>query len=187
MMRIADRNGSHVFTETTPEKEGFMKRISAFAFVALSIAAAAVPVAGEVSSETFPTALIVNAATCPLMPDGVTSITGDGVLTIQVRTTTNKNGAHIGVHVDGHGTATDNNGDTWRWSDADIFEPGSVNESGKKLTQTIIESFHLIGPRGAQIRIQGVFHVTVVDGQTIVEIEKGNESAANEPCEGVVF
>ncbi len=165
-----------------------MKRAPAFALVALSIAAAAVPVAGEVvSSETFPVALIVNAATCPLMPDGVTSITGDGVLTIQVRTTTNKNGTHIGVHVNGHGTATDNNGDTWRWSDADLFEPGSLNQSGHKLTQTIVENFHLIGPRGAQIRIHGVYHVTVVDGRTIVEFEKGNESAANELCEGFVF
>jgi hypothetical protein len=32
-----------------------------------------------------------------------------------------------------------------------------------------------------------MFHVTVVDGQTIVEVERGNESAANEPCEGFIF
>jgi hypothetical protein len=165
-----------------------MKTVSAVSLSVLLAAAAAVPAAGEVvSSDTFPTQLIVNAATCPLMPDGVTSISGSGVLTIQVRTTTNKNGVHIGVHVNGHGTATDDSGDTWRWSDADLFEPGSVNASDHKLTQTIVESFHLIGPRGEQIRIQGTFHVTVVDGQVVVELEKGNESAANEPCEGFIF
>ena len=165
-----------------------MRVVSAVSVAALMAAAMVVPVAGEVvSSDTFPVQLVVNAATCPLMPDGLTSINGDGFLTIQVRTTTNKNGTHIGVHVNGNGTATDDNGDTWRWSDADIFEPGSVNISGSSLKQTIVESFHLIGPRGNQIRIQGMFHVTVVGGQTIVEVERGNESAANEPCEGFIF
>lgn len=165
-----------------------MKTVSAVSFSVFLAAATAVSAAGDVvSSDTFPTQLIVNAATCPLMPDGVTSIIGSGVLTIQVRTTTNSNGVHVGVHVNGHGTATDDNGDTWRWSDADIFEPGSVNQSDHTLTQTIVESFHLIGPRGNQIRIQAMFHVTVVDGQTIVEVERGNESAANEPCEGFIF
>ena len=163
-----------------------MRIVSALS-LSVFLAAAVVPLAGAVvDSQTFPVDLAVTA-TCPLLPAGVSSIIGSGVLTIQVRTTTNKNGFHFAIHVDGHGTATDNNGDTWRWSDADLFEPGSVNESGNTFEQTIIEGFHLVGPRGVRITIQGVFHTTVVDGQTIVEFEKGNESAANEPCEGFIF
>ena len=164
-----------------------MRTVSALSLSVFLAAAAVVPLAGEVvDSQTFPTALVVTA-TCPLLPAGVSSIIGDGVLTIQVRTTTNKNGLHVGVHVDGHGTATDSNGDTWRWSDADLFEPGSVNVSGNTFEETIIESFHLIGPRGDKVVVHGVFHVTVVNGQTIVEFEQGNESAANEACEGFIF
>ena len=48
--------------------------------------------------------------------------------------------------------------------------------------QTITEAFHVIGPKGQQIIVKGVFHVTVVGGTTIVEIEKGNHDQ-DEVCE----
>lgn len=144
--------------------------------------------AGEVVTNTFPVSLVVNPATCPLVPPGTGIINGSGALTISVRTNVSGNGGlHVGVTVHGHGTATDENGDSWVWSDADSFEPGSLNQSGDNFETTIVEGFHLIGPRGKKIIVHGVFHITIVNGTPIVDFEKGNETAENEACEGFIF
>ena len=144
--------------------------------------------ADVVSSDTFPVALVVNPATCPLVPPNTGIINGSGVLTIAVRTTESGNGGlHVGVHVNGHGTATDQTGGKWVWSDADIFEPGSINSNGDTFEATIVEGFHLIGPRGKKIIVNGVFHLTIVDGIPRVEVVHGNETVENEACEGFIF
>lgn len=158
-------------------------------FTALVIVFASFPLCAEVvSSNVFPTALVVNPATCPLVPPNTGTISGSGVLTITVRMTASPNGGfHVGVHVNGHGTATDANGDQWIWSDADIFEPGAVNTSGDNFESTIVEGFKLIGPRGKKIIIQGVIHITIVNGVPKVDFEHGNETEENEGCEGFIF
>jgi hypothetical protein len=157
-------------------------------FATLVIVFASLPVAAEVVSNTFPVALVVNPATCPLVPPGTGIISGSGYLTITVRTHESANGGlHVGVHVNGSGRATDQAGNDWIWSDADVFEPGALNENGDHFETTIVEGFHLIGPRGKKIIVHGVLHITIVDGTPIVEFAKGNETEENEACEGFIF
>jgi hypothetical protein len=122
---------------------------------------------------------------CSLTPPAAGVITGSGVLTVVLRTTSDGNGGtHVGTTIHGHGTATDVTGGVWVWSDADLnnelFDSG--NTSNNSFEQTITEAFHVIGPKGQQIIVKGVFHITVVDGTTIVEFEKGNHQA-DEFCE----
>ncbi|MGH9146408.1 MAG: hypothetical protein ACRD1Q_06845 [Vicinamibacterales bacterium] len=133
------------------------------------------------SQTVIPVGLIVDPATCPLVPPGAGVITGSGVLTFVIQT----KGAHFVFTVHGHGKATDANGGQWTWSDADLFF--SENTAGNATEGTITEGFHLIGPRGQKVMVHGTFHVTVVNGRTVVEIEKGNETEENEPCEGFIF
>jgi hypothetical protein len=87
--------------------------------------------------------------------------------------------------VNNGGTAVDSNGATWVWSDADLFF--SLNPSSRSLEQTKTESFHLIGPKGQQVRIQGTFHITLVDGMPVVDLVRGNATEENEACEGLTF
>jgi hypothetical protein len=57
---------------------------------------------------------------CPLTPPAAGEITGSGVLTILIRTTSDANGGtHVGTTIHGHGKATDATGGAWTWSDAD--------------------------------------------------------------------
>lgn len=122
---------------------------------------------------------------CPLSPPGLGPLVGDGVLTIVVRTTTNTQGTHFSTTIFGHGKLTDPNGDRWVWSDADLNNeliPGTGNTSSNSFSQTATEGFHVIGPMGQHIMVKGTFHITKVDGTTVVEFEKGNHEA-NEFCE----
>jgi predicted small lipoprotein YifL len=122
---------------------------------------------------------------CSLTPPAAGVLTGTGVLTVVIRTTVDQSGGtHIGTTIHGHGTATDATGGAWTWSDADLNNElfASGNTSSNSFDQTITEGFHVIGPNGQQIVVKGTFHITKVDGKTIVEIEKGNHSA-DEVCE----
>jgi hypothetical protein len=141
--------------------------------------------APTVTREVLPVTLLVETATCPLLPEGIDTITGQGEIAFVFNTITNDNGLHVGVHVSDHGTAVDSNGAVWVWSDADLFF--SLNSSSNSLEQTKTESFHLIGPKGQQVRIQGTFHITVVDGMTVVDLARGNATEENEACEGLIF
>jgi hypothetical protein len=122
---------------------------------------------------------------CALTPPTAGVITGTGVLTVLIRSTTDSNGGtHVGTTIEGRGTATDATGATWIWSDADLNNElfPSGNASSNTFEQTITEGFHVIGPKGQQIKVKGTFHVTVVNGTTVVEVEKGNHEA-DEFCE----
>jgi hypothetical protein len=134
----------------------------------------------------FSVALTVPAyPACSLTPPAAGVITGVGVLSVVIRTTSDGNGGtHVGTTIHGHGTATDVTGGSWTWSDADLNNElfASGNTSSNSFEQTITEQFHVIGPKGQSIIVKGIFHITVVDGRTIVEIEKGNH-AADEFCE----
>lgn len=129
----------------------------------------------------LPVTLVVDPATCPLVPSGTGAIHGSGEFLFVTR----DNGSRFGLTVTGRGDATAANGDAWHWNDADLFF--SLNQSANALESTITESFHLMGPRGQQIMIHGAFHVTMVGGTLIVEHENGNESEDNEACEGFIF
>ena len=122
---------------------------------------------------------------CALTPPSAGVITGTGVLTVVIRSTTDGNGGtHVGTTIEGHGTATDATGARWIWSDADLNNElfSSGNASSNSFEQTITEGFHVIGPKGQQIKVKGTFHLTIVDGATVVEVEKGNHEA-DEFCE----
>jgi hypothetical protein len=122
---------------------------------------------------------------CALTPPAAGVITGTGVLSIVFRTTSDgAGGTHVGTAIHGHGTATDATGGEWTWIDADLNNElfSSGNTSNNSFEQTITEEFHVIGPKGQQIVVKGTFHITVVGGTTIVEVEKGNH-AADEFCE----
>jgi hypothetical protein len=129
----------------------------------------------------LPVTLVVDPATCPLVPPGTGAIHGGGEFLFVTR----DNGPRFGVTVSGHGDAVDGNGEPWHWSDADLFF--SLNQSQNALESTITESFHLMGPRGKKIMVHGAFHVTYVNGALVVEHEHGNESEDNEACEGFIF
>lgn len=135
---------------------------------------------GGASIVRIPTALVVDPATCALVPPGTGVISGGGEFLFVIR----DNGAHQGFTVSGRGEATDGNGESWHWNDADLFF--SMNAQGKAMEQTITEGFHLIGPRGAKIMVRGTFHVTYVNGALVVEVENGNHEA-DEACEGFIF
>jgi hypothetical protein len=168
----------------TKQRRRIMKN---FCSLAALIIAAVVPLsAAVVENFTIPVALVVDPATCSLVPPGTGVITGSGVLGVVIRVTTTPAGTlHVGVNVRGNGKATDENGGSWTWSDADLFE--SFNVSGSSFERTITESLHIVGKNGQKILIKGIFHVTVAGGKTVVELEKGNESEENEACEGFIF
>src|SRR5262249_36176073 len=134
----------------------------------------------------FSVALTVPAyPTCALTPPSAGVITGTGVLSVIIRSTTDgSGGTHVGSNIHGHGTATDAAGGSWTWGDADLNNDlfPSGNASDGHFEQTITEQFHVIGPKGQQIKVQGVFHITMVNGSTVVEIDKGNHEE-NEVCE----
>jgi len=140
----------------------------------------------QASRQNFSVALTVPAyPACPLNPTAG-ELTGSGVLTILMRTTSDANGGtHVGTTITGHGKATDVTGGAWTWSDADLNNeviPGTGNTSSHSFEQTSTENFHVIGPKGQKIKVQGTFHITVVDGTVKVEFEKGNHESA-EFCE----
>jgi hypothetical protein len=123
--------------------------------------------------------------TCPLSPPSAGVITGTGLLTVVMRATSDGNGGtHIGTTIHGNGTATDETGAKWTWSDADLNNElfPSGNTSSNAFDQTIAENFHFVGPKGQLIMVKGTFHITTVDGKTIVEFEKGNHEDS-ESCE----
>jgi hypothetical protein len=121
---------------------------------------------------------------CPLTPPDAGVITGTGVLTLLFRATENAQGTHIGTIIRGHGTATDATGGRWVWTDADLNNElfPSGNTSSNAFSQTIRENFNVIGPNGQKIMVKGTFHVTAVNGTTVVEFETGNHEDA-EVCE----
>src|SRR5688572_31982594 len=121
---------------------------------------------------------------CPLTPPDAGVITGTGVLTLLFRATENAQGTHIGTTIHGHGTATDATGARWIWTDADLNNElfPSGNTSSNAFSQTVRENFNVIGPNGQKVMVKGTFHVTEVNGTTVVEFETGNHEDA-EVCE----
>ena len=125
--------------------------------------------------------------TCALTPQSAGVLTGTGEMTFVVRLIADgRGGSHIGTTIHGHGTAVDENGGTWVWTDADLNNEvlglPTGNTSSNTFSETRHESFKVIGPNGQQIMLSGTFHVTRVDGTTVVEVEKGNHEE-NEACE----
>ena len=121
---------------------------------------------------------------CPLTPPDAGVITGTGFLTILFRATENAQGTHIGTTIHAHGTATDETGARWVWTDADLNNElfPSGNTSSNTFSRTVRENFNVIGPRGQKVMVKGTFHVTEVNGTTVVEFETGNHEEA-EVCE----
>jgi hypothetical protein len=136
----------------------------------------------------FSVALTVPAyPTCSLAPPSAGVLTGTGLLTVVVRPFGDASGgSHIGATIHGHGTLVDGNGDTWVWSDADLNNEvvglPTGNTSANTFSETRREGFHVIGPKGQQIMAFGTFHITRVNGNTVVEVETGDHEA-NEACE----
>ena len=121
---------------------------------------------------------------CPLTPPDAGVITGTGVMTLLFRATENAQGTHIGTTIHAHGTATDETGARWVWTDADLNNElfPSGNTSSHAFSQTVRENFNVIGPNGQKVMVKGTFHVTEVNGTTVVEVETGNHEDA-EVCE----
>jgi hypothetical protein len=143
--------------------------------------------AADVTQLKFSVNLTVPAyPVCPLAPPSAGVITGTGVLTVVIRTISNPNGTHVGLTIHGHGEATDALGDRWVWSDADLNNEvlgiPTGNTSGNSFAHTQVENFQVIGPRGQQIKVKGTFHITRVNGTTVVEVERGNHDEG-EICE----
>jgi hypothetical protein len=95
-------------------------------------------------------------------------------------------GSHINATIHGHGTAVDQNGGQWVWTDADLNNEvlglPTGNTSSNTFSETQHEGFKVIGPDGQQIKVIGTFHITKVNGTTVVEVEHGNHEE-NEACE----
>lgn len=143
---------------------------------------------GETIRLRFSVALTVPAyPICALTPASAGELTGTGVLTVLIRLLEDgSGGTHIGSEIVGHGTAIDVNGERWVWSDADhnneVLGLPTGNTSGNSFSETRRENFHVIGPKGQQIMVTGTFHITNVNGNTVVELETGNHED-NEICE----
>ena len=150
------------------------------------VGAVATAAAADVTRLNFSVDLTVPAyPVCPLTPPDAGTLHGSGVLTVVLRSIADANGGtHIGSSIVGHGTVTDATGARWVWNDADLNNElfPSGNTSPNSFTQTVHEGFHVIGPKGQKIMVIGTFHVTMVNGTTIVEVEKGNHEEG-EICE----
>jgi hypothetical protein len=125
--------------------------------------------------------------TCSLTPPSAGILTGTGVLSIVVRVVSDgSGGSHLSTIIHGHGTAVDQNGGQWVWTDADLNNEvvglPTGNTSDNTFSETRHEGFKVIGPNGQQIMVSGTFHITKVNGTTVVEVEKGNHEE-NEACE----
>ena len=125
--------------------------------------------------------------TCSATPPSAGVLTGTGVLTVVVRIVSDgSGGSHISSTIHGHGTAVDQNGGQWVWTDADLNNEvvglPTGNTSSHSFSETQREGFKAIGPNGQQVMVSGTFHITSVDGTTVVEVEKGNHEE-NEACE----
>jgi VCBS repeat-containing protein len=125
--------------------------------------------------------------TCAVAPPSAGVLTGTGLLTVVVRIVSDgSGGSHISSTIHAHGTAVDQNGGQWVWTDTDLNNEvvglPSGNTSSHTFTVTQHEGFKAIGPHGEQIKVIGIFHITSVDGTTVVEVDKGN-SDENEACE----
>ena len=125
--------------------------------------------------------------TCGLTPPSAGVLTGTGVLTIVVRIVSDgSGGSHLSATIHGHGTAVDQNGGQWVWTDTDLNNEvvglPTGNTSSNTFSETRTEGFKVIGPHGEQIKVIGTFHTTIVNGQTVVEVEHGNHEE-NEACE----
>ena len=70
----------------------------------------------------------------------------------------------------------DQNGGQWVWTDTDLNNEvvglPTGNTSSNAFSETRTEGFKVIG----------TFHTTIVNGQTVVEVEHGNHEE-NEACE----
>ena len=136
----------------------------------------------------FSVALTVPAyPTCALTPPSAGVLTGTGLLTVVVRIVGDEGGgSHLSATIHGHGTAVDENGGNWVWTDADLNNEvvglPTGNTSSNTFSETRREGFKAIGPNGQQIMVAGTFHITRVNGTTVVEVEKGNHEE-NEACE----
>jgi len=125
--------------------------------------------------------------TCALTPPSAGVLTGTGVMTFVVRLVSDgSGGSHIGTTIHGHGTAVDENGGQWVWTDADLNNEvlglPTGNTSHNTFSETRREGFKVIGPNGEKVMLSGTFHITSVNGTTVVEVEKGNHEE-NEACE----
>jgi len=125
--------------------------------------------------------------TCAVSPPSVGAITGSGLMTIVVRVIEDgSGGSHLSATIHGHGTAVDQNGGRWVWTDTDLNNEvvglPTGNTSSNAFSETRTEGFKVIGPHGEQIKVIGTFHTTIVNGQTVVEVEHGNHEE-NEACE----
>lgn len=136
----------------------------------------------------FSVALTVPAyPTCALTPPSVGELTGTGVLTVVVRLVEDgSGGSHIGATIHGHGAAVDANGGQWVWTDADLNNEvvglPTGNTSSNTFSETRREGFKVIGPNGQKVMVTGLFHITKVNGTTVVEVERGDHEV-NEACE----
>jgi len=136
----------------------------------------------------FTVAMTVPAyPTCALTPPSAGVLTGTGVMTFVVRFVSDgSGGSHIGATIHGHGTAVDENGGQWVWTDADLNNEvlglPTGNTSSNTFSETRHEGFKVIGPNGEKVMLSGTFHITSVNGTTVVEVEKGNHEE-NEACE----
>jgi|KBSSwiStaDraftv2_1062776.scaffolds.fasta_scaffold67712_2 hypothetical protein len=136
----------------------------------------------------FSAALTVPAyPTCAAAPPSAGVLTGTGVMTFVLRIVSDgSGGSHINATIHGHGTAVDQNGGQWVWTDADLNNEvlglPTGNTSSNTFSETQHEGFKVIGPDGQQIKVIGTFHITKVNGTTVVEVEHGNHEE-NEACE----
>ena len=175
-------------TATSPTSASATVRTSPSGPAATAAAIGGAEARAQASQLKFSVALTVPPfPVCPLTPPAAGTLTGTGLLTIVVRATADASGgSHISSTIHGHGTATDERGARWVWSDADLnnevvgLPSGSSSSNAFSLTQH--EGFHVVGPRGEQIKVFGTFHLTMVDGQTVVEVEHGNHDEG-EICE----
>jgi len=125
--------------------------------------------------------------TCSVAPPSAGVLTGTGVLTVVLRIVNDRSGgSHLSSTLHAHGTAVDQNGGQWVWTDADLNNEvlglPTGNTSSNAFSETRREGYKAIGPNGQQIMVSGTFHITRVNGTTVVEVEKGNHEE-NEACE----
>ena len=157
LARFEVRLGCCALPPNTPRlrgrhKGGAMKRfvlalllIAVFA-LGLGSALAAPPTVTEDTVE-----FVLSAATCPNLPSG-TVITGTGTIKSIESAITNADGATTVINTThAHGTATDQDGNTYRFNYSNHFQISNTGPTDPVLSGVMVDSFSLAGKGPAQL------------------------------------
>ncbi len=140
-----------------------MKRF-VFAFLAIAVFALGSGSALAVPPSKETVGFVLTAASCPNLPTG-TVITGTGTSTTVEIVTTHDGVTTVTNTTHAHGTATDQDGNTYRFNYSNHFRISNTGPTDPVLSGVMVDSFSLAGNGPAQLN-NGFRAVFTIDSST---------------------